>query len=243
VFGGRSTASRNARVAELLDLGFDRAKKRVALRKPKIPPYLGKGATSKGVVVARSADIKTETRGKTVRVAKAAVTKSLRPVARPVTKPSAPDVAPLVATVKDDIESVLREVPAVAAVAPKAPQGRAPEASVKPVIRPKDVAQAKPLIDVPTPARKAEVVTRLSTSGGRHWGINVGRYPNRFAAEKILIQTALFETTTLDGALRKVIKGKKGFDANFMGLTRDMAELACQRLQARQVTCFMIGPS
>ena len=95
----------------------------------------------------------------------------------------------------------------------------------------------------PTPARAAEVVTRISTSGGRHWGINVGRYPSRFAAEKVLLKTALSETATLDGALRKVTQGKRGFDANFMGLSRDMAELACRRLQARQVSCFMIGPS
>jgi D-alanyl-D-alanine carboxypeptidase len=59
----------------------------------------------------------------------------------------------------------------------------------------------------------------------------------------VLLKTALAETATLDGSLRKVVQGNRGFDANFMGLTRDTAELACKRLQARQVTCFMIGPS
>lgn len=88
-----------------------------------------------------------------------------------------------------------------------------------------------------------EVVTRVSTSGERHWGINVGRYPSRYAAERILLKTALMETSTLDGSLRKVVNGSRGFDANFMGLTRDTADLACRRLQARQVPCFMIGPS
>ena len=47
---------------------------------------------------------------------------------------------------------------------------------------------------------------------------------------------------TLDGALRKVVHGSRGYDATFLGMTRDSAELACRRLQARQVTCFMIGP-
>jgi D-alanyl-D-alanine carboxypeptidase len=93
-----------------------------------------------------------------------------------------------------------------------------------------------------TPAQKAEVVERISTSGGRHWGITVGRYPTRFHAEKVLLKTALAEPATLDGALRKVAQGARGFDANFLGLTRETAELACRRLQARQVTCFMIGP-
>ncbi|UWQ19481.1 serine hydrolase [Jannaschia sp. M317] len=41
VFGGRSTATRNARIAELLDLGFQRAPSRVAERKPALPTYGG----------------------------------------------------------------------------------------------------------------------------------------------------------------------------------------------------------
>jgi D-alanyl-D-alanine carboxypeptidase len=41
VFGGRSTATRNARVAELLDMGFARAPKHAAVRKPPLPTYGG----------------------------------------------------------------------------------------------------------------------------------------------------------------------------------------------------------
>ena len=89
---------------------------------------------------------------------------------------------------------------------------------------------------------KTEVVTRLSTSGGRHWGVNIGRYPSRYHAEKILLQTALAEMSSLDGSLRKVVKQPQGFDANFLGMTQETADLACRRLAARDVTCFMIGP-
>lgn len=39
VFGGKSTASRNKRVSELLDMGFDRAATNVALNKPALPNY------------------------------------------------------------------------------------------------------------------------------------------------------------------------------------------------------------
>ncbi len=246
VFGGRSTATRNARVAELLDMGFKRAPTRVALRKPGKPPYLGKGATD--TVIAQSPAPAPGTRAKTIRVARAAVTRSLRPRARPVRAEA--EVAPLVAGVQDDINAVLKQVAAVAAANP-APRPvaesvvveRAPSASVKPPARAREVVLAATTArDTPTPARKAEVVTRVSTSGGRHWGINVGRYSSRFDAEKVLLKTALAETTSLDGALRKVVKGKRGFDANFMGMNRDAAELACRRLQARQITCFMIGP-
>nr|WP_245947215.1 D-alanyl-D-alanine carboxypeptidase family protein [Jannaschia seohaensis] len=41
VFGGRSTATRNARIAELLDLGFARAPSRATIRKPALPTYGG----------------------------------------------------------------------------------------------------------------------------------------------------------------------------------------------------------
>ncbi len=115
-----------------------------------------------------------------------------------------------------------------------------PIAQTTPVPRPVTIAALR---DEATPAQDEEVVTRLSTSGGQHWGINLGRYGSRFAAEKILLRTALSETATLDGALRKVVRGSQGFDATFSGLTRDTADLACRRLQARQITCFMVGPS
>lgn len=59
----------------------------------------------------------------------------------------------------------------------------------------------------------------------------------------MLLKTALSEINTLDGSLRKVVKSSRGFDANFMGLSRETADLACRRLQARQISCFMIGPS
>ena len=33
-----------------------------------------------------------------------------------------------------------------------------------------------------------------------------------------------------------------GFDATFVGLTQDQADLACRRLQARAIQCFTMGP-
>ncbi|MFN3937602.1 MAG: serine hydrolase [Gemmobacter sp.] len=95
----------------------------------------------------------------------------------------------------------------------------------------------------PQPAAAApEIVTRISTSGGRHWSITLGRFPSRGAAERILFQTALAEPRVLDGALRKVVQRGGGFDANFAGLGRDQADLACRRLQARAIQCFTLGP-
>ena len=87
-----------------------------------------------------------------------------------------------------------------------------------------------------------EVITRVSTSGGRYWGVNVGRFNSSYDAERALLKTQLAESATLNDSLRKVIQKSGGFDANFMGLSQDQADLVCRRLQARAVQCFMIGP-
>ncbi|KNG94436.1 hypothetical protein ATO11_07695 [Pseudaestuariivita atlantica] len=248
VFGGRSTTTRNARIAELLDMGFKRAPTRVAFRAPRKPTY--HAAPAPKVVAGRKTG--PGTAGKTIRVS-GLVTKSLRPKRRPI-----PETAPVVVAAQDDLKDALAEaqtLPSPDTVAAAAEQAikaaeEAPAKSIKPVMRPKELvlASAKPAPRAPsvsadTSEAVQEVVTRLSASGGRHWGVNVGRYGSRFQAEKVLLKTALAEMTVLDGSLRKVVKRKGGFDANFMGLTRESADLACRRLQGRGVTCFMIGPS
>ena len=69
VFGGNSGASRNARVAELLDMGFQRAPTRVALRRP-AKPDLTQIAAARPQGTTRSAQL--------------AVQQSARPQPRPV---------------------------------------------------------------------------------------------------------------------------------------------------------------
>lgn len=93
----------------------------------------------------------------------------------------------------------------------------------------------------PGPAQQ-EVVTRVSTSGGREYGINVGTFSSRYNAERQLLHTALAEMSTLNNSLRKVSNRKNGFDANFIGMTEDAADMACRRLVARGTDCKVIGP-
>jgi len=93
-----------------------------------------------------------------------------------------------------------------------------------------------------TPAARPETVSRVSTSGGRHWAVTLGKFANRGTAERALLQTALSETRALEGALRKVLPRGTGYEATFAGLTRDQADLACRRLQARAIGCFTLGP-
>ena len=91
-------------------------------------------------------------------------------------------------------------------------------------------------------AVQPEVVTRVSTSGGLGWGVNLGHFNTRSEAERLLLKIQLVENATLGDGLRKVVERGGGYDANFSGLSRDDADLACRRLQARSVQCFTMGP-
>ncbi len=244
VFGGRSTASRNAKVAELMDLGFRRAPSNAPLRRPRPPAYAGPapGATPDARPPA----------GRIVRTV-TAVASSPRPVPRP--GPAAPPEA-LVAAIEDTVEATLEAVisaeakpeprpqePAEAAPGSEAPAPAPPAvAAFRPRPRPvQDILLASAPIPAPPPP-EPEIITRVSSSGGREWGINVGIYPTRYDAERVLLKIALGELGTLGEALRKPSNQPDGWHANFVGMTRGAAELACRRLAARATDCAVIGP-
>ncbi len=234
VFGGKSTTSRNAKVAELLDMGFRRAPSRAKINKPSAPVYANTPGTA----------------GKTIRVS-GLTGKSLRPAMRPTAGTAAASIETAAATssvAPDDIQTALLEAQLTTAVktttGPAAAASTAGFASVRPKARARTAAaRQEPDQNIQVASSEPEVVTRLSTSGGRHWGVNIGRYPNRYQAERILLTTALTEMSALDGSLRKVVRRSTGFDANFLGMTRDGADLTCRRLAARNISCEMIGPS
>jgi len=94
----------------------------------------------------------------------------------------------------------------------------------------------------PAPQAMPEVITRLSTSGGQQWGVSLGKFSTSYQAERVLLQTALMEADTLGEALRKVANRRGGFDATFVGMPKELAEMACRRLVARQLECAVIGP-
>lgn len=286
LFGGTSTPMRNAKMAELLDLGFKAAPAN-ASGEPVRPPVIDADPSADALVA--DADIVDETEGegegvaagKTIRL-QTAVASSMRPKTRPE-QAAAAEVA--VADMQDSINGALAEAtnaavaealgeamadptqdaPAEAQVA--ALTEIAPEATnietlsavtpVEPALRPaaKPVHLASAVIHTQTPLvqisaaevaaavpSEPEVVTRISTSGGRHWGVNIGRFDSRAVAERALMKTMLAESATLNDGLRKIVERSGGYDANFMGLTQDQADLACRRLQARGTQCFAIGP-
>ncbi|NAZ37917.1 D-alanyl-D-alanine carboxypeptidase [Rubellimicrobium sp. CFH 75288] len=240
VFGGTSTADRNARVSRLLDIGFARAPAHAELRwtPPAVaaapaPAAPRPASTPAPLPVASNTNAPPSAR--TVRPS-GLVAAAMRPPARPGTAPGA---AVAVATVAPEaIEGALAEALGLL------PEPEGDSMAAAPDTGPAEIIMTAQAIDpaaAPLVAPDPEVVTRVSTSGGHHWGINLGRFPSRDAAERALIQVALAEATALDGGLRRVVQRSGGFDANVMGLTREGADLACRRLQARGTTCFMIG--
>ena len=236
VFGGRSVSSRNAQVAELLDMGFNRAPTRVAVKKPARPTLLADNEGSGAV-------------GLTIRTT-GLIERSPRPLLRPVETPAEEVLVAmadgiqtaLAEAVVTDTAEALAEAASDLAAAPPAPEpvlaASLAGALLRPAPRPVVAEGSAPDQDV----AETNVVTRLSTSGGRHWGINVGRFTTRYEAEKVLLQTALVEMSTLNDALRKVVRSPRGWEANFVGMSQEQADLACRRLEAQNVTCRPVGP-
>ncbi len=294
VFGGKSTADRNAKVSKLLDLGFSKAKGGVAAQPPQRPAF-----NADDELIASAAPDDTDEAlpevedgaGKTIRMVMA-VAKSPRPLVRP----SHEEAAVAVAAMQSGIEGALAEA-VTGTEAPPAPDGTleaqvatlegatdvetlsavlAPEAApadleiaaleempapelkvtaaspgTRPValvaMTPRPPKRKAPIYDEVASVEpeaveeEGEIVTRISTSGGRHYGITVGRYNSQSEAASILTKTQLAESSVLGTSLRKVVKGSRGYDANFLGLTQEEAEVACMRLQARAIPCFTLG--
>ena len=318
VFGGRSTATRNAKVAELMDLGFRRAPTRAKVRKPALPRYDNLPADPEPVLIARTPEDAAPVNGlpraagKTLRIVRAP-SRSIVPLRRPTAQEDDPvmlamreeinqivaqaaaeqlesEAKPLVAAPEPDQPAAVTDEPVMALAAPArrpnqepvtrpdtdkavaealaaitkeqqspsafAPQvSRAQQPAVVPLLTPSE-GQRPMVKPLPRPtkimladagsvsAKPAEpvVVTRVSTSGGRHWGVSMGKYPSRHSAERALLTTALKEMQSLDGALRKIVQRKGGFEANFVGMSQDQANRACQRLAARGSECSTFGP-
>lgn len=251
VFGGQSTASRNQRIMELLDMGFARAPTRATIRRPSLPTY----------------DNQPSRPGSPATLA---VAQSIVPVRRPVREASPVLLAAIDAAVEDALEDAVTatvEAPAAEDAAVTVPSPAEPSdapagtliaeaAAMEPAqpdaievaaLTPSDTSPApRPMQLTEVVARamplEPEVVTRASSTGSRLYGVSLGRYPTRHGAERLLLTTALAELGTFDEALRRVVSRSGGFEARFDGMTEDQAARACARLMARAVTCTTYGP-
>jgi len=86
-----------------------------------------------------------------------------------------------------------------------------------------------------------EFVSRPATKGRGNYGITLGRYKTKAEAEQLLLRVALQESAVLSNAVRRVGDTPRGWEANFSGLTRDAAQLACDKLAATAQRCTVLG--
>ncbi|MFN4058732.1 MAG: serine hydrolase [Roseinatronobacter sp.] len=88
-----------------------------------------------------------------------------------------------------------------------------------------------------------EIISRLSTSdGGRIWGVSLGEFTSRSAAERGLITVKMAEAHALGNGISRINQRGSRFEAAFAGLTSVEAERACLRLQARGMDCRVAAP-
>ena len=208
VFGGRSTTTRNAQVAKLMDIGFKKAPRNVRIQKPQPPAYSS---------IVRASPAKS-------------ISKSLRPKIRPESNET--DILIATNAYRSDILSALKQAQI---------EGKIVEQTSGVYTNISYSSEPKPTYNIEM-VEHPRTISRLTSSGQKDWGIDIGTYPNRFTADKVLIKTALSEMIALEGSLRKVVKNKYGFRATFLGLSENKAEQACKRLRNRNISCDIISP-
>ncbi|WP_323037508.1 serine hydrolase [Pararhodobacter sp.] len=116
------------------------------------------------------------------------------------------------------------------------------EEPADPVLAPAIVLTSSGSSDEAPPPPMPEIVTRVSTSGGRVYAVSLGQYPSRFDAERVLLRLALSEAGTLGTGVRRVTPRAGRFTAEVHSLSQDDAALACARLTARNHACDVVEP-
>ena len=209
---------------QLLDMGFQRAPSQTRVIKPQPIPYIGNAA------IASLSNTQKKKRLST----------SVKFAQLPQRRPSSgidENVAVLVARAVMDEEI---EAAVASAVLTAARAGRdKPATSALPMRRPKEVQLAEK-------AEDASLAVQVARGDQTEWSVELGQYPSRTEAERLLLVTALQEFSALDGAFRRIDavreKGQRLYRARFVGLTEKEAQRTCARLTARQSPCETVSP-
>ena len=258
LLGGKSTASRNAEVARLMDLGFSEMPATARLDPPApLSTTVAMAGSAGGRTTADASDGASASLVASTGAADAAtaVGSSGRPLPR-ATESGA------IARNSESIAAAIAEVNAELAAgqaARNAPKGLDPN---RPMPRPgatpaAAVAQAAGsastfAVAVARP-RAPEAVEPVSvansgtaTTGGNEWGVQLGAFRAKGDAERQLLTTALMDVPELTGGLRRVeaakIQGVTVFRAQFVGLSQASALGACEALARLRADCLALAP-
>lgn len=224
VFGGRSSSSRNARVAELLDLGFRKAPSRASV------VSTAALASRHGGRAAAASRVASSAKGVTRSAVATNAGKSPRPVPRPGSATPAQD---LLAQVGEAI------VPAAqASESPIVFSRFSPRRSPSPYLRPgsKLVAQ---------PSASAGVLDQAAFApGGTDWAVQLGVFAEKETAIAELASAALGQVGGLRDAGRRVdsltLSGRTAYRARLTGIDRMTALAACAALRGHGRDCLPV---
>ncbi|MEM6467818.1 MAG: D-alanyl-D-alanine carboxypeptidase, partial [Pseudomonadota bacterium] len=231
MFGGRSSASRNKRVAELMDMGFARMPKYARVSRPLRVNFDAAG--NAGVKPIKTAS---------------------RPMARPGPSRQEVQVARAQTDMADEVRSAVEAVIAGTTPLPvETQETTSGEPSIVTIDRPQARPQRMAAVDpkgtndqtTQSPSTSG-VAVKKAKSPSKSWVVDLGEHSTRHAAESKLLRTALQELETLDQGKRQVdaivVKGRTVYRARFTGLSQANANRACARLTARSTTCGVIAP-
>jgi D-alanyl-D-alanine carboxypeptidase len=255
VFGGKSSASRNAEVMRLMDLGFQKMPSRVRIAAP--APLRVAGATT---TVAAPAAPRASTAGVTLAPAAprapAALMTSGRPMPRWMGQNAAiartnQSIADAVAEVNAELAAGRRAVAAadgtILRPAPRPGAGRVVAQGSSGAGSPSTFAVAPRVAAAVQAAQSAATADAgRSSTGGNAWGVQLGSFRTKGDAERHLLTMALRDLPELNGGLRRIEAGKlQGvtfYRAQFVGLSQAAAERACASLAREQAGCQTLAP-
>ncbi|WP_292171734.1 serine hydrolase [Brevundimonas sp.] len=219
VLGGRSTASRNAHVAALMDTGFELERARSRGQNIQVTQAFfeqrGFGLSSSPAGEVQFASITSsgaavpsnEANGdEGTAYAALASTPAPRPEPRTPAR-AATRSGQLPADLPADVTAILNGGRSPAATTARTPAPRA------------------------TPAR---------ASGG--WAVQVGAFRDETVARNWLTEVQRRFRTQFSSAERTVVDAEGWFRSRFTGMTEQSAQAACEALAARSVTCMVVRP-
>jgi D-alanyl-D-alanine carboxypeptidase len=221
VLGGRSSASRNAHLAQLMDTGFEVERRRAGGETIQIAQTFfeqrGFGVSSEpaGPVAYASAGEEETGVGST----------EVRYTAARATTPPPPHVTPAPS------ERAAAERPAArppANLTASLNGGASPNTASAPAPRRPAAAPATPRAPARQPA-------------GR-WAVQVGAFRDEAVARNWLTEVNRRFRSQFASAERNVITAGDWYRSRFTGLTQEAATAACEALSERRITCMVVRP-
>ncbi|VXA91043.1 D-alanyl-D-alanine carboxypeptidase [Brevundimonas sp. G8] len=243
VLGGRSTASRNAHVAELMDTGFEVERRRSQGERIQVAQTFfeqrgfGVGGVSADAPIAYASVNDDEDGIGAESTTAVAYTAAPPPAALPARVAPAPSE-------RAANQRAAATAQAIGQAAASSSNNRAPHnvtASLNGAPSSAAVAPSTtPRRATPPPAREpARAAAR--TPAGR-WAVQVGAFREEKVANDWLAEVNRRFRTQFATAERNVQTAGDWYRSRFVGLTEAGAKTACEALAERRVTCMVIGP-